>query len=112
MNGLASASSSSEANASSRSAAWALSIGTISGYTRCVQIKEEFDVGDVDMAQAIVRAHPFATLVTSELRATHMPCLVDEQSQALTILGHVARADPAAERLQGPLLAIFQGAAG
>src|SRR5690348_3518294 len=38
-----------------------------------------------------------------------MPCLIDEAAAGLTILGHVARADPVAERLGGPLLAIFQG---
>jgi transcriptional regulator len=41
-----------------------------------------------------------------------MPCLVDDQSQGLAILGHVARADPVASALRGPLLAIFQGAHG
>jgi transcriptional regulator len=54
-------------------------------------------------------AHPFATIVTADLRATHMPCLVDEESDGLEIVGHVARADPVCEALGGPVLLIFHG---
>jgi transcriptional regulator len=76
-------------------------------------IKDEYAIHDLDAAASIVRANPFATLVTSALRATHMPCLVDEgEAEPLTIVGHVARADPVAELLNGPLLAIFQGPQG
>jgi transcriptional regulator len=74
-----------------------------------MHIKDEFRLGGVEAARAIVRAHPFATIVTPDLRATHMPCLVDEEADGLAILGHVACADPVAERLGGPLLLIFQG---
>jgi transcriptional regulator len=74
-----------------------------------VHIKDAFVVRDVDVARSIVRAHPFATLVTGDLRVTHMPCLVDEDTDELAIVGHVARADPVAESLDGPLLAIFHG---
>jgi len=74
-----------------------------------VQIKEAFDVGDVRTARAIIRSHPFATIVTADLRATHMPCLVDEQAAGLLILGHVACADPVSDALDGPLLLIFHG---
>jgi transcriptional regulator len=77
-----------------------------------VHIKQEFVLDDVEDARAIVKRHPFATLVTADLRATHMPCLVDEDAAGLVVLGHVARADPVAEALEGPLLAIFQGPAG
>ncbi len=38
-----------------------------------------------------------------------MPCLVDADAPGLAIVGHVARADPVAESLSGPLLAIFHG---
>jgi transcriptional regulator len=38
-----------------------------------------------------------------------MPCLLDEDADSLTILSHVARADPVALSLSGPLLAIFHG---
>jgi transcriptional regulator len=74
-----------------------------------MRIKREFDLDSTEAARSIVRAHPFATIVTRDLRATHMPCLVDEPSDELAILGHVARADPASEALDGPLLLIFQG---
>jgi transcriptional regulator len=77
-----------------------------------VHIKPEFAMRDVEDAKAIVNNHPFATLVTADLRATHMPCLVDEAAAGLAVLGHVARADPVAQTLDGPLLAIFQGPAG
>jgi transcriptional regulator len=74
-----------------------------------MRIKDAFDVRDVEAARALVRAHPFATIVNADLRATHMPCLLDDTAGGLTILGHVACADPVAERLDGPLLLIFHG---
>jgi transcriptional regulator len=74
-----------------------------------MHIKDAFEIRDVEAARSIVRAHPFATLVSADLRATHMPCLVDEEADDLVIVGHVARADPVAESLGGPLLAIFHG---
>jgi transcriptional regulator len=77
-----------------------------------VHIKKEFAVGEVDVARSIVRAHPFAAIVTPDLLATHMPCLIDERSDGLAILGHVARADPVADGLRGPVLLIFQGPSG
>jgi transcriptional regulator len=77
-----------------------------------VHIKEEFRLDDVQAAKALVRAYPFATIVTADLRATHMPCLVEEGTEDLVVLGHVACADPAAVRLDGPVLMIFQGPRG
>lgn len=74
-----------------------------------MRIKPEYDVRDVDFARTLVREHPFATIVTPGLRATHMPCLVDEAAEDLTVLSHVARTDPACEQLDGPLLMIFHG---
>jgi transcriptional regulator len=75
-----------------------------------MHIKDEFRVEDVAVARSIVRDHPFATIVNAGLRATHMPCLLDDEDRdGLTILGHVARADPACEQLAGPLLLIFHG---
>jgi transcriptional regulator len=73
-----------------------------------MRIKDEFDAS-IDVARAIVRAHPFATIVGRDLRATHMPCLLDEGGGALAVVGHVARADPVADVLDGPLLVIFHG---
>jgi transcriptional regulator len=74
-----------------------------------MHIKDAFEIRDVELAKSIIRAHPFATLVTADLRATHMPCLIDEDAADLAIVGHVARADPVADSLSGPLLAIFRG---
>jgi transcriptional regulator len=74
-----------------------------------MRIKDAFKADSIETARAIVRAHPFATIVTRDLRATHMPCLLDEQSDELAILGHVARADPVSRELDGPLLLIFHG---
>jgi transcriptional regulator len=79
------------------------------GYGGRMHIQAAFAIDDVETARGIVRAHPFATIVTEDLRATHMPCLVDEDAPGLVVLGHVARADPVAERLPGPLLTIFHG---
>jgi transcriptional regulator len=50
--------------------------------------------------------------VTADLRATHMPCLVEEDAEDLVVLSHVARADPVSEALDGPVLMIFQGPRG
>jgi transcriptional regulator len=74
-----------------------------------MQIKPEFAIDDLESARSIIRAHPLATLITADLRATHMPCLVDEDADGLAVLSHVARADPVAEGVGGPLLAIFHG---
>jgi transcriptional regulator len=74
-----------------------------------MHIQEEFDLADVGTARAIARDHPFATIVTGDLRATHMPCLVDEEAEGLVVLGHVARADPASDSLDGPVLLLFHG---
>jgi transcriptional regulator len=74
-----------------------------------VRIEEAFQLDDVRTARAIVRAHPFATIVGADLRATHMPCLIDEEAADLRLLGHVAKADPAIASLHGPLLLIFHG---
>ena len=74
-----------------------------------VHIRESFRLGSIESARGLVRAHPFATIVTRSLRATHMPCLLDEHAQGLTIVGHVARADPAARELDGPVLLVFHG---
>jgi transcriptional regulator len=74
-----------------------------------MHIKPEFVLADVEVARSIVRAHPFATIVTADLRATHMPCLVEEDADGLVVVAHVACADPVAEALGGPLLLIFHG---
>ncbi len=77
-----------------------------------MRIKGDFAVGDLGRAREHVNRHPFATIVTAGLRATHMPCLVVEDADGLVIDGHVAKADPVAGELDGPLLLIFAGPAG
>jgi transcriptional regulator len=78
-----------------------------------VLIKPEFAAGDLQAARSLVRAHPFAAIVAPDLRMTRMPCLVDEHPTGeLTILSHVARADPVAGALGGPLLLVFGGVDG
>ena len=74
-----------------------------------MHIQDAFTIDDVAAARDIVRAHPFATIVTADLRATHMPCLVDEAAPGLVLMGHVARPDPVSERLDGPVLVVFHG---
>src|SRR5690348_2478247 len=74
-----------------------------------MHIKPQFAISDIEMARSMVRTCPFATFVTADLRATHMPCLLDEDADGLTVLSHVACADPVAASLGGPLLAIFHG---
>jgi transcriptional regulator len=74
-----------------------------------VQIKREFRITDVESARAVVRDHPFATIVSPDLGMTRMPCLLENDAPGLVIVGHVARADPMADRLDGPLLFIFAG---
>ncbi len=77
-----------------------------------MRIRKAFEISDIAAARSIIRSYPFATLVTADLRATHMPCLVDEDTAELTILGHVARADPLSDSLEQPMLAIFNGPRG
>ncbi len=74
-----------------------------------MHIEDAFALDDVRTARSIASAHPFATIVTADLRATHMPCLLDEDAVELVLLGHVARADPVCASLDGPLLLIFHG---
>jgi transcriptional regulator len=74
-----------------------------------MHIEESFYLRDVETARSIACAHPFATIVTADLRATHMPCLLDEASAGLVLLGHVACADPVSRALDQPVLLIFHG---
>src|SRR4051812_15109458 len=38
-----------------------------------------------------------------------MPCLLDEEAEGVTVLGHVACPDPVSRSLHGPVLLIFHG---
>ena len=65
--------------------------------------------------RAVMRAHPFATLVSMRARrafATHVPLLLDAaRGPHGTLLGHVAAENAHAEAFDGrtPALAIFSG---
>ena len=48
-------------------------------------------------------------MVTADLRMTHMACLLDDDCDGLVLLGHVARADPLSEALDGPVVIAFHG---
>src|SRR4051794_23715984 len=76
-----------------------------------MHIEKAFCRGSLAEARALVAGHPFATIVTADLRATHMPCLLDADAgeDELSILGHVACADPASASLDGPVLMVFHG---
>ena len=62
---------------------------------------------------ALMRAHPFATLVTVHEGApfaTHLPLLIDERGGEVRLLGHVARANPQWTHFEDRgALAIFHG---
>ncbi len=70
---------------------------------------------DAERTRAVIRAHPWATLVThgaEGLLASHMPALVDEDAAGdLVVLSHTARADPQTARvIDGrEVLVVFQG---
>ncbi len=63
---------------------------------------------------AFMRAHSFATLVSGRpgaLIATHLPVVVEDDGDTITISGHVARQNPHVEFFDGhtPSLVIFTG---
>lgn len=73
-----------------------------------------FAVQDRALAAALMRAHPFAMLVTQgddEPIVSHVPLLLVEEGDAWRLLGHVARANPHWEawRARSRVLAVFHG---
>jgi len=72
----------------------------------------------IAVLQALMRRHPFATLVTrigDEIVASHLPMLLDAEPAPLgTLHGHLARANVEVARDHGPMraLAIFHGPQG
>jgi transcriptional regulator len=79
-------------------------------------IPPAFSLSQTAMCHALMRAHPFATLVSHDASgrpfASHLPLILDPQpSEFGTLYGHLARANPQA-RLLGKSttgLVIFQG---
>jgi len=79
-----------------------------------VYIPEHFRVEDRETAVAFMRANPFAILVSTVERvpfATHVPVMIRESGEQLTIRGHVAKANPHWRYLQSDpqCLMIFHG---
>jgi transcriptional regulator len=56
-----------------------------------------------------VRSIGFATLVTQDLDANHLPMLLQESESGHVLRGHVARANPVWKTGEGRALAIFLG---
>lgn len=68
---------------------------------------------DLQLVRALVREHPWATLVTSTgsgLAASHYPVMLDEDADDLTLLTHLGRPDEEVlEITSGEVLVIVQG---
>jgi transcriptional regulator len=63
-----------------------------------------------DFARRIMAEHGFALLVSEGLAATHLPLIFSDEGPHGALYGHVARANPICERLNGsPALAVFSG---
>ena len=78
---------------------------------------DHFKSGDIDQMHALMRARPFATLVSSGglgLYATHLPTVLKSEGQFGVIECHLARANPHWKDLAagGEALMIFQGPEG
>lgn len=68
-------------------------------------IPPAFRLDDRGAALEVMRAHPFALLVVAtaagEVEITHLPVLVDAGADAVTLRGHVSRANPTARLIAG-----------
>lgn len=68
---------------------------------------------DPELVRALVREHPWATLVTSTvsgLVASHYPVMLDEDAPGLTLLTHLGRPDDDVLEIgSGEVLVIVQG---
>lgn len=79
-----------------------------------IYLPKHFSVTDRAQLRAVMDAHPFATLASAgegEPQFTHLPLIARESGDTLTLLGHIARANPHAGRLRegDPVVAIFHG---
>lgn len=72
-----------------------------------------FAADDPELVRALVREHPWATLVTTTatgLAASHYPVLLDEHAPELTLLTHLGRPDEEVLEIEtGEVLIIVQG---
>jgi transcriptional regulator len=77
---------------------------------------QAFVVRDPDVVRDLVRANPWATIVShneGETVASHYPVLLDEEAEGLSILTHVGRPDEEIHGLgKSEILVIVQGAHG
>lgn len=68
---------------------------------------------DPELVKALVREHPWATLVTTTaagLAASHYPVMLDEADPGLTLLTHLGRPDEEVLEIErGEVLVIVQG---
>jgi transcriptional regulator len=76
-------------------------------------VPKAFAVDDVPALHAFIAAHSFCTLVSPDAQdpaVTHLPLLLERSGPLGTLTGHVARANPHWQRLEGTeALAIFHG---
>jgi transcriptional regulator len=73
-----------------------------------------FNVTDTAHALAVIRAHPFATIVSvrdGEPQFTHAPLVAREMEGGVVLLGHVAKANAHWQHWESgaPMTAIFHG---
>jgi transcriptional regulator len=72
-----------------------------------------FASDDPELVRALIREHPWATLVSSTtagLAASHYPVLLDEDAPGLTLLTHLGRPDEEVLEIEkGEVLVIVQG---
>lgn len=75
----------------------------------------QFTLHDTDAALELMRAHPFALLVSTGEHnapyATHLPLAADRRGAGIVLTGHVSRANPHATliELDAAVLAVFTG---
>jgi transcriptional regulator len=73
-----------------------------------------FRLDDVTALRSLVEEHPWATIVTSAsdgtLVVSHLPLVLDDRSDGVTVLGHLARTDAEEHRLGArPVVVIVAG---
>src|SRR5689334_1848977 len=78
-------------------------------YRAPMYIPDHFREDRPEVLHDAVRRIGFATLVTTELDANHLPMLLQESESGWVLRGHVARANPVWKKAKGEALAIFLG---
>lgn len=74
-------------------------------------VPDHFSPPDDAALVSLIRAHPFGTIVTADLQASHIPFLLEEGKGGLVLHGHVAKANAHWQAFDGSALALvmFQG---